>query len=328
MLLRVLLTILVLVATAPAVASELDDRFAYWNKSAFLCQASDGTLFPSKPTSGDAQPCDDGDMTLFNGLLCAAGDQRGCQGVANAQDPVTGQWHRSPRIRLNGNDRGGSAFSPDMALGVQLYLVKTGDVIRAKKWLDWLHTHVPCAIELFGRCLLDGIPRFCTDDVVEKGCVMRPGDAAALSATVTFLQRNMDLQALPNGRLRGYLGTMSGQGPQLEEISSYVNKPGFSQHLVGVSILLYRMLGFTDKKLDEAAERLAKKNPGNAFFSILARRPQHQIISEVLYRCPNPNIPLKPPLHQWQWERENEDMAWESSCYWDCIFIRGLAMQK
>jgi hypothetical protein len=75
MLLRVLLTILVLVATAPT-ASELDDRFAYWNKSAFLCQASDGTLFPSKPTSGDAQPCDDGDMTLFNGLLCAAGDQR------------------------------------------------------------------------------------------------------------------------------------------------------------------------------------------------------------------------------------------------------------
>jgi hypothetical protein len=214
-----------------------------------------------------------------------------------------------------------------MALGVQLYLVKQVMSYVPRSGLDWLHTHVPCAIELFGRCPLDGIPRFCTDDVVEKGCVMRPGDAAALSATVTFLQRNMDLQALPNGRLRGYLGTMSGQGPQLEEISSYVNKPGFSQHLVGVSILLYRMLGFTDKKLDEAAERLAKKIQAMLSF-ILARRPQHQIISEVLYRCPNPNIPLKPPLHQWQWERENEDMAWESSCYWDCIFIRGLAMQN
>lgn len=309
-----------------ACAAEIDERAAFWEQKAFLCPAGDGTSFPSRPTGDPAQPCDDGDITLFNGLLCAAGDDRGCNGVASAQDPITGQWFRSPRIRLHGNDRGGSAFSPDMALGVQLYLVKSGDVLRAQKWLTWLHEHVPCALELFGKCILDGIPRFCTDDAKEKGCVMRPGDAAALSETVSFLQVRHGLATLPSGRLRGYLGTMSGKGPQLEEISSYVNKPGFSQHLVGVSILLYRSLGITDSKLDDAAKRLVDKNPGNAFYSILARRPREQVNAEILNRCPNPNIALKYPLNQWQWERENSDLAWESSCYWDCIFAKGFAM--
>lgn len=307
-----------------AAGATLEERSAYWEQKAFLCSAGDGTLFPSRPTGDQVQPCDDGDITLFNGLLCAAGDVRGCEGVATAQDPSTGQWHRSPRIRLHGNDRGGSAFSPDMALGVQLYLITTGDAARAQKWLTWLHNNVPCALELFGKCLVEGIPRFCTDDAKEKGCVMRPGDAAALSETVSFLQNRHGLATLPSGRLRGYLGTMSGLGPQLEEISSYVNKPGFSQHLVGVSIMLYRSLGFVDPKLDSAAQRLVDKNPGNAFYSILARRPRAQIVAEILDRCPNPNIPLKYPLKQWQWERENADRAWESSCYWDCIFAKGL----
>lgn len=308
--------------------TELDERSAYWEKSAFLCPAGDGTSFPSRATGYPTQPCDDGDMTLFNGLLCAAGDKRGCDAVADAQEPKTGQWFRSPRIRLLGNDRGGSAFSPDMALGVQLYLIKIGDAVRAKKWLTWLHENVPCAFELFGKCILKGIPRYCTDDAKEKGCVMRPGDAAALSETVSFLEKNHGLASLPDGRLRGYLGTMSGTGPQLEEISSYVNKPGFSQHLVGVSILLYRALGFNDKKLDDAATRLMNKNPGNAFYTFLAGKSYEQVVTEMLYRCPNPNIAMKYPLNQWQWERENEDRAWESSCFWDCIFAKGLITLK
>jgi hypothetical protein len=321
-----LLTLMTLLLSSSfATASpELDDRFKYWDEQAFLCPAGDGTTFPSRPTGLAAQPCDDGDMTLFNGLLCAAGESRGCDAVANSQDPATGQWFRSPRIRLRGNDRGGSDFSPDMALGVQLYLVKTGDVGRAEKWLAWLHRSVPCGFELFGKCILDGIPRFCTDDAKEKGCVMRPGDAAALAKTVSYLQIRHGMPTLPDGRLRGYLGTMSGAGPQLEEISSYVNKPGFSQHLVGVSILLYRMLGRQDSMLSESTKRLVNKNPGNAFYSILNRSPADYIVKEILYRCPNPNIPLKQPLHQWQWERENEDKAWEHSCFWDCIFTRRL----
>ncbi len=117
-------------ATAPVAANadELSDRVSLWESGALMCDAraapGENISFPSKQTNKDEQPCDDGDMTLFNGLLCYAGDERGCIGVAAAQDPNTGQWFRSPRIRLHGNDRGGASFSPDMALGVQLYLIK------------------------------------------------------------------------------------------------------------------------------------------------------------------------------------------------------------
>jgi hypothetical protein len=317
------LFLLLLFGSTSSVADDLElaQRYEYWKEKAFHCPAGDGTFFPSRPTGEQRQPCDDGDMTLFNGLLCAGGNKFACAAVAAAQDATTGQWFRSPRIRLSGNDRGGSAFSPDMALGVQLYLVNTGDTARALKWLHWLHRSVPCSLTLFGRCMLHGVPRFCTDDVVEKGCIMRPGDAAALAATVTFLQTKFGMEELPDGRLRGYLGSMSGLGPQLEEVAATVNRPGFSQHLVGVSVLHYRSMGLGNVKLDKAAQLISGKNPGNAFYSILARNPRADVVKEILNRCPNPHIPLKYPLRQWQWERENADMAWESSSYWDCIFI-------
>lgn len=322
--------LLVLIFCLPMAEAEglLAERLAYWQKNAFLCKSPDGKTFPSRPTGISTQPCDDGDITLFNGLLCAAGDERGCRGVADAQDDKTGQWYRSPRIRISGNDRGGSAFSPDMALGVQLYLIKTKDIVRATRWLSWLHTHVPCTFELFDKCFVEGLPRFCTDDVEEKGCTMRPGDAAMLAATLNHLQTVAGMPPLPNGRLRGYLGTFSGIGPQLEQLSSIVNKPGYSQHLVAVSVLLHRMMGATDSRLDDAASRIANKNSGNAFYSFLAGKPISQVENETTNRCPNPDIPLKLPLHQWQWERDNEDKAWEHSCFWDCIFMAGLISNK
>lgn len=296
-----------------------------WESKAFICETKpSGVRFPSRPTGEIAQPCDDGDITLFNGLLCAAGVELGCVGVAEAQDPVSGEWFRSPRIREHGNDRGGSSLSPDMALGIQLYLIKTLDVDRAAKWLAWLDKHVPCSIEIFGYCLLEGLPRFCTDDVKEKGCTMRPGDAAQLSATVTFLQETTGLPRLPDGRLRGYLGTFAGYGPAITDMDSRLNDPGYSQHLVGVSVFLMQNMGQRDPRIRSAAERLVEKNPGNAFFTYLKEGKSETVKSEIVARCPSPATVLVPPLHQWQWERENADKAWEHSCYWDCIFAAKL----
>ena len=237
-------------------------------------------------------------MTLFNGLLCAVGDERGCVGVAQSQNPDTGEWFRSPRIRLHGNDRGGSSFSPDMALGVQLYLLKKQDIDRGRKWLLWLHNRVACSVEIFGTCLLHALPRFCTDDVADKGCTMRPGDAAELSATVNYLQKNYGLPDLPDGRLRGYLGSFSGYSPTIENISAQVNKPGYSQHLTAVSILLMRMMGQKDSRIDEAAKVLADKNPKNAFFVFLNEGKTPKVRSLVLEKCPSQSRLPVPPLHQ------------------------------
>lgn len=314
-----------LVQIAPsAMAEDLKERLDFWKSKAFLCEPSPGTAFPSRPTGEASQPCDDGDITLFNGLLCAAGNDLGCAAVADAQNPETGEWFRSPRIRRHGNDRGGSSFSPDMALGVELYLIKTHDIERARKWLLWLDDHVACSIELFGNCLVRALPRFCTDDAAEKGCTMRPGDAAELSATVTYLQDKYGLQTLPDGRLRGYLGTFSGSAPKFEALSAQWNKPGYSRHLVGVSLMLMRMMDLNDPYLEAAGLELAKKEPKNAFFSYLAGGKFGNAKALTLELCPSPtNLPI-PPLNQWQWERTDSEYAGKNSCYWDCIFMADL----
>jgi len=306
-------------------ASEpLESRLVFWRAQAFKCRVPGSEItFPSRPTGNESQPCDDGDMTLFNGLLCAAGEEDGCKAVADAQDPSTGQWFRSPRIRLHGNDRGGADFSPDMALGVELYLVKTGDTERAWKWLMWLHEHVPCTFDNpFGdSCWLEGIPRFC----VQKGCEIRHGDAASLALTVDYLQTNYGMQALPHGRLRGHLGSFSGYGPGIAEIDAKVNKPGYSQHLVGVTILLMRNAGLLDDRINNAANTLSARNPKNAFFTYLSRGSiDGEALSQTLTLCPAVDRLPTPPLHQWQWERDDANEAWRNSCYWDCIFMAKL----
>jgi len=304
-----------------AIADDLKSRIDFWELMKFECQAY-GLKFPSMESGEEQQPCSDGDMTLFNGLLCAAGDERGCQAVKDAQDPVSGEWHRSPRIRVLGyNDRGDASFSPDMALGVQLYLLKTKDTQRAWKWLLWIHNNVACSIELFGRCWLRAIPRLCLNDAPNAGCTMRPGDAAALAATVNYLQRHAGLQDLPDGRLRGHLGSFSGHGPAIAELDSMFNRPGFSQHLTGVSIMVMRMAGLDDPKFASAAKRIAEKNPGNAFFTYINEGRSANVTANVLNRCPSQARPSRRPVNEWQWEREEADKAWERSAYWDCIFM-------
>jgi hypothetical protein len=74
---------------------DLAARDAFWRQKAFLCAAAP-PAFPSKEIVGQPQDCDDGDMTLFNGLLCAAGESVGCDAVARSQG-VDGRWWRSPR---------------------------------------------------------------------------------------------------------------------------------------------------------------------------------------------------------------------------------------
>lgn len=346
--LRAVLALIGLLLSAAAPADTLDDRYTQlWKPSSFLCEASPGGVkFPSRPTGDAAQPCDDGDMTLFNGLLCAAGEPLGCLGVKEALDRNSGQWYRSPRIRINGNDRGGASFSPDMALGVQLYLVKTKDVDAGWKWLTWLHEHVPCWVEAFGHCLVQApVPRFCTDPPKQGEsqnfeCTLRPGDAAALSTTVSWLQERVGMPTLPSGSLRAYLGS-SPKVPGMLELSGRCNRPGFSQHLVAVGILLERMKGSTDPALDAAAQWLVNAtprkcvnipgfeafqddtygDPKNAFFRLLAEGPTDAVRDQVLARCPEPGRLPTPPLYQWQWEREDADQAWLHSSYWDCVFM-------
>jgi hypothetical protein len=313
---------------ADPLVDELSSREKVWEQYALTCKAGN-FAFPSHQSGNNLQPCDDGDMTLFNGLLCAAGDNRGCDGVRDAQDPNTGIWHRSPRIRLLGkNDRGDADSSPDMALGIQLYLVTTRDRDRAEKWFHYMSNTYKCwPTDLL--CWIKA-PKFCSSD----DCFVRPTDAAVLAATVDFLQNNTGMPALPDGPLRGELGTFSGYGSVIQNINASVNDAGFSQHLVGVTILLLRKLGSTDSALDSAAKTLASRNPGNAFFSWLAGDIKQKVLNDTLDRCPPDPSKLVSPLFQWQWERSNDRdpktglFAWQQSGLWDCIFMGKLLAQR
>jgi hypothetical protein len=122
-----------------------------WDASAFKCVAPDGFAFPSKPQTDSGSPtlCDDGDMTLFNGLLCYSGNQLACEAVRRSQTP-DGRFWRSPLRAQTGNlhYEGGTAylddtgndksFSPDMELGVLLYAIRTRDTSALSRWYNWI----------------------------------------------------------------------------------------------------------------------------------------------------------------------------------------------
>jgi hypothetical protein len=139
--------------------------------------------------------CHDDDQNLFNGLLCAAGDNRGCDAVAAAQDS-DGHWARSPhrkwveqvrcpvylplkKTRLY-HDRCARGFSPDANLGTLLYVVAKHKVAEYQNWVTWLDNEATnsqlCDLDKNGQvlanCHRQYWVRFCLHD---RGYWM-PGD--------------------------------------------------------------------------------------------------------------------------------------------------------
>lgn len=307
----------------PSHNYSLKELVPFWQQNAKLCQDATGADYPTKQHGTySSQPCHDGDMTLFNGLLCAAGNQLGCDGAKNAQDFSTGEWYRSPRIRYlprdpsrGGvrNDQGSAEFSPDMALGVQLYLLKTLDVQAAEKWFDHLHS-LTC--ETDGRCIKP--PTFCK----HSDCGIRQKDAAALWQTANFLQVNHGMKSLPSGTLRAL---MDQEGPRFAThilAQAVVNKPGFSQNLPAASILLANMIGLSDVNITEASRLLTERpqNDHNAFFAYLYEGDTPRVRDMIREECPTPSSTLSKPFREWTWERSKDAEAWRESCMWDCLF--------
>jgi hypothetical protein len=215
--LKLILTFFVIFNCFSTFGAISDSKLALLKNAATLWE-SEGNLptcegFPTKRNPDHAENdsrylCNDGDMTLFSGLLCAAGDKRGCDAVFAAKNSE-GRWFRSPRRSKDSSidqaeaKDGVASFSPDMALGVQLYLATTKDIMSGTQWYQWLDRNRPCWLFSEPNCGLPsnvndmlenvfkvgrienirGWPRFCRDDVKEMGCTMRPGDLAILEET-------------------------------------------------------------------------------------------------------------------------------------------------
>ncbi len=308
-----------------AQPSEIETRLPFWENQALICKGF-GYSFPSKGYDSLGK-CEDGDMTLFNGLLCASGDRQGCDAVRASLDDVKGLWHRSPRIKLLGkNDRGEADFSPDMALGVQLYLTVTKDIVAAEKWLTYLNQTYVCIP--FGPSCSSKLPKFCE----HINCVMRPQDIMMLKVTVNYLQAHANLGALQPGPLNDALNSATGSNSAMLELLARVQKPGFPPHLVGTGVLIMRMSGYSEPRLGIAARSLARRFPNNAFFLWLSKAPTNNIHSAILRQCPASLKDQIQPWDDWQWEsygaREDGSLPQQHTAWWDCIFMANLLREE
>ena len=341
-----LLLALVCVASVGARASNLSDvqtLVPLWLANAPKCQG-----FPSSDS------CHDGDMTLFNGLLCASGDQLGCQGVKAAQDD-SGRWHRSPRLAADPSSKPTNSFSWDMALGVQLYAVTTGDTAALGRWLSWVEVNRPCIVEspkVGGQtyCLVRGWPRWCTDDT-EKGCTAKPQNLATLIRTVDTLGIPLPAPAedpLPGGiagavikklqdesreanatlSLKRLLESARGQQPTILLLDAAVNREGYPRNLAGTEILLARRLGLSSREVALAALILGEKEPANAFFQYLVDGPTERVAGLLLKVAPKTAAQIPAKKDDWTWQRAQSEETWKEANLWDFVFMARLLGAK
>lgn len=288
-------------------ASDVEQTRIFWEDNAFWC---DGT-FPSKRfDNGD---CDDGDMTLFNGLLCASGDGRGCKAVADAQDDE-GRWWRSPRRRNGIGRRSHNSFSRDMAMGVLLYLIKTGDRVRGAKWLNWMNRNRPCLLRKpGGGCLVRGPHRLCRNEI-KQACTVTP----TLWLNIALVWQNLGLSL--NKHMQSSLTDLA-RHTLIREARS--TSPGYALHLKGVMSFMLGLIGREKNLSDDLNEVLYNKQPNNLFFRYLKNGSDQQLHKDLLSLCPDQNR-FGGRLHQWSWERDTEEQAWLSSMLWDCIFLENI----
>ncbi len=280
----------------------LQSARAFWEEFAPLCE-----WYPSK------EHCEDGDMTLFNGLLCVSGLELGCQAVRASQG-ADGRFWRSPR-RVDGNLGQNKSFSRDMTMGVLLYLAKTRDTGAAQRWLGWIDGNRPCVMKKpwGGGCLVRGLYRVCRDDE-NSSCTITP----ALWALMGRVWSHLGL-----GR-HDEMKRWEGSDGDISAIEAEINDPGYQLHLGGVEVLLKQFMGVSSGPRQEVARTLAERQPNNPFFVTLRDGATDWVVQKTLELCPRRENGTAFRKFQWSWERSDSSEAWRESMGWECIFMANL----
>lgn len=233
---------------------------------------------------------EDGDSMLWAGLLLASGEKDQADAIRACQD-VVGQMYRAPS-RVGTKDK--NSFSRDMATGLTL-AAASDEKLRKGAYTDWI------------RYTLDNGCQACEEH--DGRCLMTPGIywwAHALGIKVPFYYR---LTTFIN---RLYMW-----------VACYVNPTGYQLHLAGVSLLIQKKLGQWGVLEKLGAKRLAKRQPQNAFFQWLSGDVEKAafLLEEVKWYIENEG---QGHMHQWGWERDDEEKAWQDSCGHDVVFIENL----
>jgi hypothetical protein len=288
-----------------SLADELAEAMTFWSSFAPVCPDAGGS--PSK------EDCDDGDMALFNGLLCASGEAAGCDAMRRSQGE-DGRFWRSP-ARVDGNRGKKNSFSRDMAMGVFVYLATTRDQEAASRWLHWIEKNRPCVLKkpFSDGCLIRGPHRLCRDDE-DFRCTITP----SVWAMFHMVWERLDLEPTEE---------MSFHASYFDDIADPLaafTPDGYPSHLVGVHAFLEQILEREGGAGPELAERLADDQPENPFFLYLRDGKTDAVAKQVLALCPAVENGTDFPKHQWSWERATDTHAWEESMGWDCLFMARL----
>lgn len=165
--------------TAPEKLSDLARRWRHGVKYCdidrqIVTSGSQGA-YPTKEfeeidkRSSTPEPCNDGDMLLFNGLLCASGEGVACDAARDSQEQSMHQWWRSPGIRKEGVERQEEPnLNSDQVLGLLLYFLQRNRGEEFRHWIEWVRSR--------------GTPkRFCSlngDQATQ--CTFRPTDCSLI----------------------------------------------------------------------------------------------------------------------------------------------------
>jgi len=242
--------------------------------------------------------CDDGDTTLFAGLLCLSGVDIGCETVKDSQ-ASDGRFWRSPRRNPNNIGKDNS-FSRDMSLGVLAYLIKTKDTEAANRWMNWIEKNRPCLFKIGRSCKYRGLHRLCKDDR-DGRCTITP----TIFQMMYFTWKYLGLD--PTKTMLLYKST---------PLLSPANK-GYQIHLYAVEEFLKQKMNIGERK---AVENIIAKEPTNPFYMYLDQGKTEEVINRYTELCSQSGDRKL----QWAWERLASEKAWEDSMIWDCVFMTNL----
>ncbi|MCQ9373508.1 hypothetical protein NMQ14_04530 [Methyloversatilis sp. XJ19-13] len=319
------------------------------SKGGEFFQEYDGTPFPSKDDENqDLSDCEDGDMTLFNGILCASGEAAGCDAVRNSRTADGRMWRSPRRAQTNnlgtGDSGGAKAFSPDMQLGVLLYAIERNDTDLLQNWFRWLSDNRPCLLENpAGGCLYRGLPRYC----IATECTMRPIDRDIDAAVYSWLVGTppdginnyndivVEITAFPLFFVLPfeliYLNIPVGEKVYRE---AQLNGPGYPRHVNAVRAWILNKINHADApRARDALALIASQEPNNAFFQYLHEGPTPRVRELITSYCPTAEQASQSTRFEWMWEQGNS-ASWSrpyrdgagniSAALWDCIALRNL----
>jgi hypothetical protein len=282
-----------------------------------------GYSFPAKlkniNSASDPNSYDDRDSTIFNGLLCAAGELEGCTAVQKAQS-TDGRFWRSPDWVGYTEDE---SFTGDQFFGAIAYLLATRDKKAFADYLQWIVSHqipLPSAAIPF--------------DYGYETCEPDPGLRCSLAglewSMLNYLARIHGLELVIPVR-ENDVRKRYGFNYNVQKFGALYTPRGYRLHLVAVWLFLLQREGISDHVLDEIAAILATREPGNPFFLYLYLKDDKAVLNAANARCVID--PGQIEFDEWSWERASTDVRgnneprWKFSERWDCSFMYRLLSQ-